>query len=31
MESMPIHMPSLGFREGGERGITNICESGEDL
>jgi hypothetical protein len=24
VESMPVHMPSQGFREGGERGITKI-------
>lgn len=28
-ESMPIHKPSVGFREGGQRGITNIDESDE--
>ena len=28
MESMPVHMPSQGFREGGERGITRIREEG---
>jgi hypothetical protein len=26
MESMPVHMPSQGFMEGGERGITSITE-----
>lgn len=25
-ESMPVHKPSQGFREGGERGITKIDE-----
>ena len=25
-ESMPVHKPSRGFREGGERGITKIDE-----
>ena len=25
-ESMPVHEPSQGFREGGERGITRIDE-----
>lgn len=25
-ESMPVHKPSLGFREGGDRGIINIEE-----
>jgi len=29
-ESMPVHKPSVGFREGGERGITNIGEGDED-
>jgi len=28
MESMPVHMPSLGYREGGQRGIINIDEEG---
>ena len=27
-DSMPVHKPSQGFREGGERGITNIDEEG---
>ena len=27
-ESMPVHQPSSGFREGGERGITVIREEG---
>jgi hypothetical protein len=26
VESMPVHKPSQGFREGGKRGITNIDE-----
>jgi hypothetical protein len=25
-ESQPIHAPSTGFREGGDRGITSIGE-----
>jgi hypothetical protein len=25
-ESIPVHKPSQGFREGGERGITKIDE-----
>lgn len=29
-ESMPVHRRSVGFREGGERGITNIGEGIED-
>ena len=29
-ESMPVHEPSVGFREGGERGITNIGEGDEE-
>jgi hypothetical protein len=28
IESMPVHKPSQGFREGGERGITMIVEEG---
>lgn len=28
LESQPVHKPSLGFREGGKRGITNISEEG---
>ena len=30
-ESMPIHKPSQGFREGGERGITKIDEKDEGV
>ncbi|KUJ10727.1 uncharacterized protein LY89DRAFT_655525 [Mollisia scopiformis] len=29
-ESIPVHMPSLGYREGGQRGITNIDERDEN-
>ncbi|KAE8441424.1 hypothetical protein EG329_004980 [Mollisiaceae sp. DMI_Dod_QoI] len=29
IESMPVHRPSVGFREGGERGITKIDERDE--
>jgi hypothetical protein len=29
MESMPVHKPSQGFREGGEMGITMIVEGDE--
>jgi hypothetical protein len=29
MESMPVHKPSQGFREGGERRITMIVEGDE--
>ena len=29
VDSMPVHKPSIGFREGGERGITNIMEGNE--
>ncbi|KAG0647420.1 White collar 1 [Hyphodiscus hymeniophilus] len=28
VESLPVHKPSQGFRDGGERGITNIDEEG---
>jgi hypothetical protein len=28
-ESQPVHLPSQGFREGGERGITMIEEKDE--
>lgn len=29
IESMPVHLPSQGFREGGEHGITKIAEGDE--
>ncbi len=29
IESMPVHRPSVGIREGGERGITKIDERDE--
>jgi hypothetical protein len=28
-DSMPVHRPSLGFMDGGVRGITNIVEGDE--
>jgi hypothetical protein len=28
-DSMPVHAPSQGFREGGQRGITKISEESE--
>jgi hypothetical protein len=30
-DSMPVHRPSQGFREGGERGITKIDEKDEGV
>lgn len=29
MESIPVKVPSIGYREGGKRGITNIKEGDE--
>lgn len=31
VQSMPIHQPSQGYREGGKRKITNIDESDEGV
>jgi len=31
IESQPVHAPSNGYREGGERGITRIGEEPEGV